>query len=282
MQDDLFFSTELIVLLGFLMILIIEQLVVSCSASRGFVKTSPARANAPPSLRSLLEGETEDGQPLVDTTLDDHDDGMQDIVFRSSSPADCGDHHAGHSHATAPVDGISARTLFLLFGLSTHSLFEGVALGVQHEREDFMNVLIAVMFHEVLCCVAYGVSMAQQHTPVRAALPTVLILSASIPTGMIIAVLVDHINSDSLMLRFILEGLAAGTFVYVSCVEMLSAELGHSHGHNHSGDHGREHDERHIDHAKPPSPFQGLMKATAVVFGVFLFWSLKFARASHH
>lgn len=58
------------------------------------------------------------------------------------------------------------------------------------------------------------------------------------------------------MLRFILEGLAAGTFVYVSCVEMLSAELGHSHGHNHSGDHGREHDERHIDHAKPPSPFQ--------------------------
>lgn len=67
--------------------LFILQLVVSCSASRGFVKTSPARANAPPSLRSLLEGETEDGQPLVDTTLDDHDDGMQDIVFRSVGAA---------------------------------------------------------------------------------------------------------------------------------------------------------------------------------------------------
>ncbi|KAK6023759.1 hypothetical protein OSTOST_10444, partial [Ostertagia ostertagi] len=102
-----------------------------------------------PSLRSLLEGDTEDGQPLVDTTLDDHEDGMQDIVFRSSSPMDCGSPHAGHSHAPPPTDGISARTLFLLFGLSIHSFFEGIALGVQHDKDDFMNVLIAVMFHEV-------------------------------------------------------------------------------------------------------------------------------------
>ncbi|WKX93349.1 hypothetical protein Q1695_010976 [Nippostrongylus brasiliensis] len=279
-DNGLFLSTELVVLLGFLMILIIEQLVLACSARRGAAKTSPARANAPPSLRSLLEGEGDDGQPLVDTTLDDHDDGMQDIVFRSSSPMDCNAHHSMHGHVTAHEEGISARTLFLLFGLSTHSLFEGVALGVQHDKDDFVNVLIAVMFHEVLCCVAYGVSMAQQHTPVRAALPTVLILSASIPAGMIIATLVDHINSDSVMIRFVLEGLAAGTFVYVACVEMLSAELGHSHNHGGGDDHGDH--ARQEDNRSHPSPFQGLMKASAVVFGVFLFWILKFARAGHH
>ena len=40
------------------------------------------------------------------------------------------------------------------------------------------------------------------------------------------------------MLRYVLEGLAAGTFVYVACVEMLSSELGHQHGHSH--DHGEQ------------------------------------------
>ncbi|PIO73953.1 hypothetical protein TELCIR_04043 [Teladorsagia circumcincta] len=119
--------------------------------------------------------------------------------------------------------------------------------------------------------------MAQQHTPVRAALPTVLILSASIPSGMITAVVVDQIHSNSLTLRFVLEGLAAGTFVYVSCVEMLSVELGHSHGHSHGGNSGQ-----HSAHGHQASPFQGLMKAAAVVFGVLLFWGLKFARGGHH
>ncbi|KAK6732369.1 hypothetical protein RB195_016635 [Necator americanus] len=271
---DIFLSTELVVLLGFLMILVIEQLVLVCSHSSSSSKTSPSRASAPPSLRALLEGEAEDGQPLVDTTLDDHDDGMQDIVFRSVSPVEHS--HIIHTHAPPPQDGISARTLFLLFGLSTHSLFEGVALGVQGDRDSFMNVLIAVMFHEVLCCIAYGVSMAQQYTPVRAALPTVLILSGSIPTGMFLASLVDHFDSDSIMFRFVLEGLAAGTFVYVACVEMLSAELRHSHHHHSDGN------EHHEDRAQPPSTYQGLMKATAVVFGVFLFWSLQIARGGHH
>ncbi|VDM71361.1 unnamed protein product [Strongylus vulgaris] len=116
-------------MLGFLMILIIEQVALTCSSNGTNSKTSPTGATAPPSLRSLLEGESEDGQPLVDTTLDDHDDGMQDIVFRSASPVDRTTLRM--HHASPPQEGISARTLFLLFGLSTHSLFEGVALGVQ-------------------------------------------------------------------------------------------------------------------------------------------------------
>lgn len=270
-------TTEKIVLLGFLMILVIEQITFACS-SAGFATKLSAQSNTLPSMRSLLDGESEDGRPLVDTTLDDHDNnGMQDIEFRSPSPVDRNPRHVIHTHVPPPRSEISARTLFLLFGLSTHSLFEGVALGVQHTKDDFMNILIAVMFHEVLCCIAYGVSMAQQHTPVRAALPTVLIVSASIPAGILIAVAVDQINSNTVFLRFILEGLAAGTFMYVACVEMLSAELNSSHVHTHIGvdeEHGGQHAASHL-------PLQGLAKAIAVVFGVFLFWMLKFARDSH-
>uniref|UniRef100_A0A0K0DC66 Zinc transporter ZIP3 n=1 Tax=Angiostrongylus cantonensis TaxID=6313 RepID=A0A0K0DC66_ANGCA len=162
--------------------------------------------------------------------------------------------HVMHSHVSSPKDGISARTLFLLFGLSTHSLFEGIALGVQVYKLSNrcrIQFLYLLFFSTVLCCIAYGVSLAQQHAPVRVALPTVLILSASIPAGIFVAVLVDQINSNTTLLRFIMEGLAAGTFVYVACVEMLSAELSSSHAHAHIGV-----DEQHGVHHASRSPFQ--------------------------
>ncbi|CAI4224754.1 unnamed protein product [Auanema sp. JU1783] len=267
-------NTEAVVLLGFLLILIIEQALMSCSPATSNHHCSPKRA---PTLRTLLEQEDEDGQPLVDTTLDD-EDGMQDIIFRSSSPVTEHDDSMGHSHLIRIEDGLSARTLFLLLGLSIHSVFEGVALGVQNERADFFNVLVAIMFHEVLCCFAYGVSMAQQRTPIRSAFLTSIILSATIPVGMLIALMVDHAeNTNSVIIRFILEGLAAGTFIYVACVEMLSMEL-----HNHSHSSHRSEIESGHSHSNHGRRCASLGKATAVCFGVVIFWVLQVFVGRHH
>ncbi|PAV67015.1 hypothetical protein WR25_18368 [Diploscapter pachys] len=288
-------TTESVVLLGFLLILLIEQAVAMCSSSSSanspqhsghhshsrLATSCDANGNDPvkrlPTLRNLLErsddvtGGDEDGLPLVDTSLLDDED-EQDIVFRSGSPGmQTGSGMHGHSHSLPlSSEGLTARTLFLFLGLSIHSLFEGIALGVQKERSDFINVLIAIMFHEVLCCVAYGVSMAQQRTSTRAALPTVLILSATIPAGMLIAIIVDQVDTaNTNVVRFVLEGLAAGTFVYVACVEMLAAELA-GHGHH------SEHSQFHESHSsRPPSKYEGLSKAIAVSIGVALFWGMQ-------
>lgn len=51
-----------------------------------------------------------------------------------------------HSHAIPLEDGLSARTLFLLLGLSVHSLFEGVALGVQVRDFIFYHVPNIIYF----------------------------------------------------------------------------------------------------------------------------------------
>lgn len=61
----------------------------------------------------------------------EHDDDGMDIIFRASSPSRERPEPTGHSHALPLEDGLTARTLFLLLGLSIHSVFEGVALGVQ-------------------------------------------------------------------------------------------------------------------------------------------------------
>lgn len=65
----------------------------------------------------------------------------------------------------------------------------------------------------------------------------------------------------ALVIRFLLEGFAAGTFIYVACVEMLSSELNaHEHGVR-----------------------QGLSKALAVIIGVFTFFfvNVTFGQRSH-
>lgn len=54
----------------------------------------------------------------------------------------------------------------------------------------------------------------------------------------------------ALLIRFVLEGFTAGTFIYVSCVKMLSSELN-----------AYEHDIR-----------KGLSKALAVIIGVLTFF----------
>ncbi|VDN51737.1 unnamed protein product [Dracunculus medinensis] len=107
----------------------------------------------------------------------------------------------------------------LLFGLCSHSIFEGIALGMQNNEKEFFKLLIAIMLHELLCSFAYGVSLAEQQASFGAAFIFTAILASNIPLG----ILMD--TSEVLWCRFFLESFATGTFIYVASVEMLSEEL---------------------------------------------------------
>ncbi|KAK0395588.1 hypothetical protein QR680_001344 [Steinernema hermaphroditum] len=234
-------DSNLVVLCGFLLILLIEQLIFCCSSDGESSKDS-ASYHQPRSTKDSthkffsLDGDV--GEPLVDTSFGDESDDEGKIEFRMTEGVEDHFHehehgHHHHHHHVLPAGGLSIRSFFLLIGLSIHSIFEGVALGVQGEINDFVSVLVAIMVHEVLCSLAYGVSLAQQHATPRSALISIALLSACIPLGMCSAFMIQTLDSaTALGFRFALEGLAAGTFVYVSCVEMLSAEIG---GHDRKG-----------------------------------------------
>ncbi|GMT15164.1 hypothetical protein PFISCL1PPCAC_6461 [Pristionchus fissidentatus] len=266
---DFLLNTQLLVLAGFVVILMIEQFIFACSGH------SHSHCEGGGGGHSHLHNE-DDGEmrlhrlvgdsasaPLVDGLFDeDDDDDMDAIVFRKeggvdhASPQLAGG-HGGHSHSVSLSSGLSLRTLFLLLGLSVHSLFEGLALGLQAEGADFYSMMFAIMLHEILCCLAYGVSLAQQRAPTGAAVVSVLVLSACIPAGMLVALVVSMVEgSSAVVIRFVLEALAAGTFVYVACVEMLANELQQLQGRN------------------------GVAASFAVAAGVLLFAALQ--SASHH
>ncbi|VDN01955.1 unnamed protein product [Thelazia callipaeda] len=121
----------------------------------------------------------------------------------------------------------------------------------QSTTADFYGLLIAVMLHEVLCAFAFGVSIAQQRVSSKKAVIFSVIFAGSIPLGMSSSVFIG--SSEALtasLFRFILEGFAAGAFIYVAFIEMLSSEL------NHSGQNSKA----------------GFYKVLAVITGVFIFF----------
>jgi len=119
--------------------------------------------------------------------------------------------------------------------------------------------MVAVLLHEVLCSFAFGVSLCQQRARPFVAFASITFLSACIPVGMCSALLISLVEPlTAIVLRFTLEGLAAGTFVYVACVEMLSAELHRGHGRG------------------------GLLRAVLVAVGVAAFFVLNLISSRAH
>ncbi|VBB33772.1 unnamed protein product [Acanthocheilonema viteae] len=170
--------------------------------------------------------------------------------------------HGIHSHSGFLSSNVSLSALVLLFGLLTHSVFEGIALGSSLISTEFYSILIAVMIHEVLCSFALGVSLAQHNTTCKKAFMSSVVLASSIPMGMSSSIVISSMETfTALLIRFVLEGFAAGTFIYVACIEMLSSELS---AHEHSIK-------------------QGLSKALAVITGVFAFFFVNviFGQRSH-
>lgn len=139
-------------------------------------------------------------------------------------------HHDHHDPSTILVDGdtLNWRSVALLMGLGIHGAFEGVALGLQETSEALFSLLFGVMTHEVLCAVAFGINLAGHKVKYCVGFLTIVLFSVSIPLGMIggfVVRLRQSSSTGSILARIILEGLAAGTFVYVAFVDMLNHEL---------------------------------------------------------
>lgn len=96
----------------------------------------------------------------------------------------------GHSHgdmATALVgnNGSNMRLGMLLISLGVHSLFEGLALGLQTSSATLFRLAVGVALHELLMAFALGVSVSRIRLPVVTTCKLAFLFSASIPVGQV-------------------------------------------------------------------------------------------------
>lgn len=135
-------------------------------------------------------------------------------------------HHHNHDIPT----NSSLRSLLLLVALSLHSIFEGLAIGLQKNVDEVLQIFAAVVLHK--CVIAFGVSLNLVQSKLRTVLiiqlTLVFCLAAPIGLGIGMGVMEFSNSLQASVLSGCLQGIACGTFLYVTFFEVLPHELNNS------------------------------------------------------
>ncbi|KAM6040058.1 zinc transporter ZIP3 [Theristicus caerulescens] len=201
---------ETIMMVGFFVTVFVEQLILT------FQKEKP----------SFIDLET------FNAGSDVGSDSEYESPFIASSRGRTlyGEHgHRSHSHGLN-IQELSRssplRLIGLVFALCTHSIFEGLALGLQEEGGKVMSLFLGVAIHETLVAVALGISMAKSSLPLKDAVKMAVTVSLMIPLGISIGMGIESTqNAASNITSLLLQGIAGGTFLFITFFEILAKEL---------------------------------------------------------
>lgn len=143
-------------------------------------------------------------------------------------------HHHGHSHGPM-VDGqdqhsvaAAIRGFLLVAALSFHSIFEGMAIGLQPTLTDVWFLFTAVLVHEMAIMFCIGMEMLASGLRVVLYVAYMvelgLITSVGVAIGILVTEYVRNPSASHLLVIAILQGIAAGTLLYVTFLEVLERE----------------------------------------------------------
>ncbi|KAK7106381.1 hypothetical protein V1264_017646 [Littorina saxatilis] len=125
------------------------------------------------------------------------------------------------------------RALLLLVALSFHTVFDGLAVGLQDTAAEVWEVLLAISIHKSLVAFCLGLELAAA-SPSTAKRPLLFMLLFAFisPIGIAIGMGVTsgHVDERAQMLASsVLQALATGTFLYVTFFEILGQKFAHNH-----------------------------------------------------
>uniref|UniRef100_A0A8B9Q496 Zinc transporter ZIP3 n=1 Tax=Apteryx owenii TaxID=8824 RepID=A0A8B9Q496_APTOW len=201
---------ETIMMVGFFMTVFVEQLILT------FQKEKP----------SFIDLETFNAGSDIGS-----DSEYESPFIASSRGRTLYSEHGHHSHSHGlNIQELSRsgplRLFSLVFALSAHSIFEGLALGLQEEGGKVMSLFLGVAIHETLVAVALGISMAKTSLTLKDAAKVAVTVSLMIPLGISIGMGIESAqNVASNIASVLLQGIAGGTFLFVTFFEILAKEL---------------------------------------------------------
>ncbi|KAK1338732.1 hypothetical protein QTO34_019389 [Cnephaeus nilssonii] len=131
-----------------------------------------------------------------------------------------------HSHEPSPSRR-PFRALILLLSLSFHSVFEGLAVGLQTTVASTVQLFLAVLAHKGPVVFSVGLRLVQIGTASRWAVFCIMSFALMSPLGIALGLVVPGRDSQvgRGLAQAVLEGVAAGTFLYVTFLEILPREL---------------------------------------------------------
>lgn len=122
----------------------------------------------------------------------------------------------------------SLRNFLIVLALSIHSVFEGMAIGLQLNNSDVWKLFVAISIHACAILFCIGTEMISVGTKKLQILFYMITLALVTPLGIIIGMIVtEYVNGQSgvqTLVIGVLQGLAGGTLLYITFYEVLDKE----------------------------------------------------------
>ena len=141
-----------------------------------------------------------------------------------------GQNHHGHSHDVSFQSHSPLRALMLLMALSLHSIFEGLAVGLQSDAGQVLGIFAALVLHKSILSFSVGMNLVQSRLSTKICIRSMLFFSLTAPVGVGVGILITDLweSKASNLVDGILTGIASGTFLYMTFFEVLPAEFNSS------------------------------------------------------
>ena len=111
----------------------------------------------------------------------------------------------------------------LMLALSIHAIFEGIALGLQAGFFMTLDIVVAIAIHKGAASSALGISLVKTFPDDFGLVKKlILIFACATPLGVTIGILASNAGD---LVNVIMSSLAAGTFIYIACTEIIVAEF---------------------------------------------------------
>ncbi|XP_077420853.1 zinc transporter ZIP1 [Vanacampus margaritifer] len=198
MMESNFPLPEFIMAAGFFMVLILERIVLNCRE---------------------MSGSGDERVPLIQENRNGHGHVHGSILTPDLESS--GHHVHVDFQAHSPF-----RSFVLFLSLSLHSVFEGLAIGLQDTDSKVLEICIAILVHKSIIVFSLSVKLVQSAIRPAWVAAYIGVFAVMSPLGIAIGIVVIEAQlAAGALIQCILEGLAAGTFIYITFLEILPHEL---------------------------------------------------------
>ncbi|KAF5301336.1 hypothetical protein FQA39_LY10734 [Lamprigera yunnana] len=120
------------------------------------------------------------------------------------------------------------RCLLMVLAISLHSIFEGLAIGLQRYVNNIWYLFIAISIHSAAVLYGVGNDAVESGAPVKSIVMHMFILSVTTSCGVLLGLLItlttDMDTSSKSVALVVLEGVSTGSILYITFFETLTKE----------------------------------------------------------
>ena len=109
-----------------------------------------------------------------------------------------------------------------MVGLATHTIFEGLVLGISKSNTTRTNIFVAIVLHKWAVAASLGINFRRLKITTCKSIVLMCIFACIAPLGVLIGALLQDLES---IYSGIFGAISAGTLLYISPTEIIAEEF---------------------------------------------------------